>query len=61
MASVSFDSGVRGTLTHVVAEKTDRLYRNFKDYVVLEDLDVEIHPCRKKGTSSARSPAHMIA
>ena len=27
----------------VLAEKTDRLYRNFKDYVVLEDLDVEIH------------------
>ena len=25
------------------AEKTDRLYRNFKDYVVLEDLDIEIH------------------
>lgn len=27
----------------VLAEKTDRLYRNFKDYVVLEDLDTEIH------------------
>ena len=27
----------------VLAEKTDRLYRNFKDYVVLEDLDIEIH------------------
>ena len=27
----------------VLAEKTDRLYRNFKDYVVLEELDIEIH------------------
>ena len=27
----------------VIVEKTDRLYRNFKDYVTLEDLDMEIH------------------
>jgi len=27
----------------VIVEKTDRLYRNFKDCVTLEDLDVEIH------------------
>src|SRR5260370_743934 len=27
----------------VIAEKTDRLYRNFRDYVTLEDLNVEIH------------------
>lgn len=27
----------------MLVEKTDRLYRNFKDYVILEDLDVEIH------------------
>ncbi len=27
----------------VLVEKTDRLYRNFRDYVILEDLDVEIH------------------
>jgi site-specific DNA recombinase len=27
----------------VIVEKTDRLYRNFRDYVTLEDLDVEIH------------------
>jgi site-specific DNA recombinase len=27
----------------VIAEKTDRLYRNFRDYIKLEDLDVEIH------------------
>ena len=27
----------------VLVEKTDRLYRNFRDAVTLEDLDVEIH------------------
>src|SRR5260370_12644323 len=27
----------------LIVEKTDRLYRNFKDCVTLEDLDVEIH------------------
>lgn len=27
----------------IVAEKTDRLYRNFRDCVTLEELDVEIH------------------
>jgi len=27
----------------VLAEKTDRLYRNFRDYILLEDLEVEIH------------------
>jgi DNA invertase Pin-like site-specific DNA recombinase len=27
----------------VIVEKTDRLYRNFRDYVALEDLNVEIH------------------
>jgi len=27
----------------LVVEKTDRLYRNFRDAVTLEDLDIEIH------------------
>jgi site-specific DNA recombinase len=27
----------------VLVEKTDRLYRNFRDYILLEDLEVEIH------------------
>src|SRR5262249_55056518 len=27
----------------VLVEKTDRLYRNFRDCVTLEDLDVEVH------------------
>src|SRR6202166_3888874 len=27
----------------LIVEKTDRLYRNFRDCVTLEDLDIEIH------------------
>ena len=27
----------------LLVEKTDRLYRNFRDYVTLEDRDLEIH------------------
>ena len=27
----------------LLVEKTDRLYRNLKDYVILDDLDVDIH------------------
>ena len=27
----------------VLVEKTDRLYRNFTDYVILEELDLEVH------------------
>ena len=28
---------------NVLVEKTDRLYRNLKDYAVLEDYDIDIH------------------
>ena len=27
----------------ILVEKTDRLYRNFKDYVILDELDLDIH------------------
>jgi DNA invertase Pin-like site-specific DNA recombinase len=27
----------------VLVEKTDRLYRNLKDWVTLDELDIEIH------------------
>ena len=27
----------------ILVEKTDRLYRNFKDYVTLDELDLEVH------------------
>lgn len=39
----------------ILVEKTDRLYRNFGDYVTLENMEVEIH-LPKEGRSSARLP-----
>ncbi len=46
----------------VLVEKTDRLYRNFRDAVTLEDLDVEVH-LAKEGqiiSKDARSQAKLI-
>src|SRR5579863_551885 len=46
----------------VLVEKTDRLYRNFRDCVTLEDLEVEIH-LPKEGqiiSKEAKSQAKLI-
>jgi len=46
----------------VIVEKTDRLYRNFRDCVTLEDLDVEIH-LPKEGqviSRNAKSQAKLV-
>jgi site-specific DNA recombinase len=46
----------------VIVEKTDRLYRNLRDCLTLEDLDVEIH-LPKEGqiiSKDARSQAKLI-
>src|SRR5207244_8525435 len=46
----------------VLVEKTDRLYRNFRDCVTLEDLDVEIH-LPKEGQvigKDAKSQAKLV-
>jgi len=29
----------------ILCEKTDRLYRNFKDYVIIDDLDLKLAGC----------------
>jgi site-specific DNA recombinase len=39
----------------VVVEKTDRLYRNAKDWVTLDELDVEIHFVKENQIISRRS------
>jgi DNA invertase Pin-like site-specific DNA recombinase len=46
----------------VLVEKTDRLYRNFRDAVTLEDLDVEIHLVKEGQIISkdAKSQAKLI-
>jgi site-specific DNA recombinase len=46
----------------LIVEKTDRLYRNFRDCVTLEDMDVEIH-LPKEGqiiSKEARSQAKLV-
>jgi site-specific DNA recombinase len=46
----------------VIVEKTDRLYRNLRDCLTLEDLDIEIH-LPKEGqiiSKAARSQAKLI-
>jgi site-specific DNA recombinase len=46
----------------LIVEKTDRLYRNFRDCVTLEDMDVEIH-LPKEGQiicKEAKSQAKLV-
>lgn len=43
----------------ILVEKTDRLYRNFKDYVLLEDLDVEVHFVKEGEVLSKDSRSHV--
>ncbi len=42
----------------ILVEKTDRLYRNFRDYVLLEDLDIEIHLVKENEIISRDSRSH---
>jgi len=42
----------------ILCEKTDRLYRNFKDYVLLEDLGLEIHLVKENEIISKESKSH---
>lgn len=49
----------------VLVEKTDRLYRNFRDYVDLDDLDLEIHLVKEhevmtKDSGSSKTFMHGI-
>ena len=42
----------------ILVEKTDRLYRNFKDYVLLEDLEPIIHLVKENEILSQDSRSH---
>lgn len=47
------------TVTNILVEKTDRLYRNFKDYVLLDEFKgVEIHLVKEGGVISENSRSH---
>ena len=43
---------------HLLVEKTDRLYRNFRDYVSLDDYELEIHLVKEGTLLSHRSTSH---
>ena len=43
----------------ILCEKTDRLYRNFKDYVNLEELDLSIHLVKENEILSKESKSHQ--
>lgn len=42
----------------ILVEKTDRLYRNFKDFVQLEDYDLEVHLVKEGTILSENSKSH---
>lgn len=43
---------------HLLVEKTDRLYCNFRDYLILEDLDLIIHLVKENEVLSKDSRSH---
>ena len=42
----------------VLVEKTDRLYRNFRDYTTLEDLDLQVHLVKEGEIISKDAKSH---
>jgi len=42
----------------ILVEKTDRLYRNIKDWVTLEELDLEVHLVKEGGILTRDSKSH---
>lgn len=43
----------------VLCEKTDRLYRNFKDYCTIDDLNIEIHLVKENEIINKYSKSHQ--
>ncbi|MDO8753378.1 MAG: recombinase family protein, partial [Anaerolineales bacterium] len=43
----------------ILVEKTDRLYRNFRDYVIIDELGVEIHLVKEGEILSRDSRSHQ--
>ncbi len=46
------------TCRAILVEKTDRLYRNFRDYVIINDLDAEVHLVKENVVLSKDSRSH---
>src|SRR3989338_180251 len=43
----------------ILVEKTDRLYRNFKDYVIIDSLNIEIHLVKENEILGKDSKSHQ--
>lgn len=43
----------------ILVEKTDRLYRNFRDYITIDDFDLEIHLVKEGEVLSKNSKSHQ--
>jgi len=43
----------------ILVEKTDRIYRNFRDYITIDNLDIEIHLVKESGVLSKDSKSHQ--
>lgn len=48
----------RPDLNHIIVEKTDRLYRNLKDYGIIGDLEVVVHLVKEDEILSKESASH---
>jgi len=44
---------------NILCEKTDRLYRNFKDYLTIENLGLRIHLVKENEVLSKESKSHQ--
>jgi site-specific DNA recombinase len=51
--------GGRNDVRVILVEETDRLYRNFRDYVTLEELDIEVHLVKEGEIISKDSRSHV--
>lgn len=54
-----------GTCRTILVEKTDRLYRNIKDYGTVDELDIQIHLVKEnevisRGSRSSEQFVHGI-
>ncbi|HKP95375.1 MAG TPA: recombinase family protein, partial [Fibrobacteria bacterium] len=60
---VKFFKGERrkkdGACRALLVEKTDRLYRNFKDYVTLDELELDVHLVKENDILSPDSKSHQ--
>ena len=45
-------------IKNLLVEKTDRLYRNFKDYISIESLDLNVHLVKENEILNLNSKSH---